>query len=851
MGGQVCQKVDRSCQLHYKSCMKRKPNKPAIVLIAFCLLLPACQLPVEETATPEPTQALPTATSSATVENPPNVKSIQFETEEHIKEGDEALLFGDYAEAERIYADALANNSDATMQAMASYDLGLTYYSSDKEALALTIFENLIKEYPESLQSQRANFLVGEIYAGLGRSMEALEAYQAYLDARANVIDPFVLEKIGDIHVKEEDYTAAIEAYQAAYLVTKPGDEGTLAVKIASAYDSLGEDEVALSMYQDIYYNTDNPYTKAQMDLLMGRIHYTNGALEQAYAFYQDAVNNYPEAYDSYSALVTLVDDGQEVDEFQRGMINYNIGQYDLAIEAFDRYMSSPQADIAAGLYYKALTNRAMGLERANFSSNERHEANKIDGTAEDLEAIALWNRILNEFPSSLYYTDASEDIAYTYFVYMDAPEKAAEVALNFVASVPASPSASSILFSAGRYYEIAGNISQAADTWTRLGNEYPSSSETFQALFFAGMLYFRLAEYEKAQLALNKALVLSLDPLETSGAHLWLGIVHMQTGDLEAARDAWRAAKASDPNGYHGLRAQELLDGVEPFAPPEKVDFSAGMQSQENWGKEKTIAEAWLRTSFMVPEDIDLENVGELGFDERFIRGYEYWSLGLYEAGRAEFEALRNEYEADPVKTFQLLQTFLDLGYYRSAIAAGRSILKLSGLDEFNENAPKYFKLVIYGTYYQKWILPAADEYGIDPLLLYSLIHQESHFEGYVSSSAGARGLMQIMPETGAQIAGEIGWPEIFDEADLDIPYISLTLGTNYLRRQILGFEGDLYAALAAYNGGPGNALSWKEIAGDNPDLFLGSVRYLETRTYIRVINENYAQYRLLYGSK
>ncbi|MCB0119401.1 MAG: hypothetical protein KDD72_10255, partial [Anaerolineales bacterium] len=60
---------------------------------------------------------------------------------------------------------------------------------------------------------------------------------------------------------------------------------------------------------------------------------------------------------------------------------------------------------------------------------------------------------------------------------------------------------------------------------------------------------------------------------------------------------------------------------------------------------------------------------------------------------------------------------------------------------------------------------------------------------------------------------------------------------------------QGDLYATLAAYNGGPGNAIEWKSLAGDDPDLFLESVRFEETRNYIRNIYEIYLVYRRLYS--
>ena len=60
---------------------------------------------------------------------------------------------------------------------------------------------------------------------------------------------------------------------------------------------------------------------------------------------------------------------------------------------------------------------------------------------------------------------------------------------------------------------------------------------------------------------------------------------------------------------------------------------------------------------------------------------------------------------------------------------------------------------------------------------------------------------------------------------------------------------DGDLYAALAAYNAGPGNASAWKELAPDDQDLLLETIRFQETRDYIRFIYEIYTIYRTLYS--
>jgi soluble lytic murein transglycosylase len=144
--------------------------------------------------------------------------------------------------------------------------------------------------------------------------------------------------------------------------------------------------------------------------------------------------------------------------------------------------------------------------------------------------------------------------------------------------------------------------------------------------------------------------------------------------------------------------------------------------------------------------------------------------------------------------------------------------------------------------------IIPLAIENNIHPLFLFSLIRQESLFESFVQSSAAARGLMQIIPATGLEVSEKLGWPANYDDSDLNRPLVSITLGTAYLAEQLDRFDGDFYAALAAYNGGPGNAMQWKEIAPDDPDLFLEVIRFSETQDYIRRIYETFAIYRRLY---
>jgi soluble lytic murein transglycosylase len=164
--------------------------------------------------------------------------------------------------------------------------------------------------------------------------------------------------------------------------------------------------------------------------------------------------------------------------------------------------------------------------------------------------------------------------------------------------------------------------------------------------------------------------------------------------------------------------------------------------------------------------------------------------------------------------------------------------------------HAPAYFNHIRYGTYYSDLVEPAAKEHDFHPIFIYSLMRQESLFEGFVHSAAGARGLMQIIPATGANIASQNNWLIEYTTEDLYRPMVSVRFGTWYLASNRELLDNDLYATLAAYNGGPGNAIEWQRLANGDPDLFLESVRFTETRDYIRAIYETYRIYETIYST-
>jgi soluble lytic murein transglycosylase len=286
-----------------------------------------------------------------------------------------------------------------------------------------------------------------------------------------------------------------------------------------------------------------------------------------------------------------------------------------------------------------------------------------------------------------------------------------------------------------------------------------------------------------------------------------------------------------------------DLLVNRPPFTP--SVDFDLGIDPVS----ERTKADDWMRMTFGLPESTDLSGPGELANDPRLQRGTELWQLGQFSEAWAEFEDLRKSVQSDAVQSYRLANTMADLGLYRPATLAARQVLNLAGMDDASTlTAPALFSHLRFGTYYKDLIFPLAQEYNFHPLFLFSVVRQESLFESFVRSSAAANGLMQVIPSTGDGIAKKLDWPPDYTTVDLMRPIVNLKFGADYLAAQRDGFDGDLFAALAAYNGGPGNAIEWKKLAPDDPDLFLEVIRYSETRDYIRNIYETFSIYRKLY---
>jgi hypothetical protein len=129
------------------------------------------------------------------------------------------------------------------------------------------------------------------------------------------------------------------------------------------------------------------------------------------------------------------------------------------------------------------------------------------------------------------------------------------------------------------------------------------------------------------------------------------------------------------------------------------------------------------------------------------------------------------------------------------------------------------------------------------DPIIALSLIRQESAFNKNARSHVGARGLMQIMPNTGKRLHKKLRTHQLYN------PKLNIKIGTKYLKKLLKRYDDNLVYTLAAYNAGESRVKRWKkELFHDDAILEnIEKIPFLETRKYVKLIFRNIFFYKLL----
>jgi soluble lytic murein transglycosylase len=424
------------------------------------------------------------------------------------------------------------------------------------------------------------------------------------------------------------------------------------------------------------------------------------------------------------------------------------------------------------------------------------------------------------------------------------------------------------------RIYRKTGQAVKAADTYAELTRRYPYDAKAAEALLVASDLYLRAADRRKSLETLES--VVEIYPSHRFGrvatlqlANYYLERKHYSRGISILERALERTGRTSeellyylavayDVTGKHDKHAQlmdELRDldhysfyltpDVDPtftrpiIAADGRVAIEGKRGLLEFLGKVFDKRERAMRA---IRASLDpLPDGGGLQSGSPYlIRGREYLQMGFKDWGERELKAL----EAEAVKNRAPARVWFELGvlyddyamHWRSVRAFQRVYYALHR-DE-RRRLESEFDMLLYPLPYPALIVENCARFDMAPHLVYAMMREESRFDYNAVSRAGAMGLMQLMPSTGEQVAGKLGFPDGVDDR-LFSPEINLTFGIWYASHLLGRTEGNAPMMLSAYNAGLGNARRWFRRSKDTITSVDG-IDYRETRGYVKRIIES-----------
>ena len=375
------------------------------------------------------------------------------------------------------------------------------------------------------------------------------------------------------------------------------------------------------------------------------------------------------------------------------------------------------------------------------------------------------------------------------------------------------------------------GDPDTASQFFRKIYQSYPRSTHAEEALLHHALCSFEEGKYD--------SVIRELASLETKcrasallpAALFWKGKAWLRLDSLDRARAAFAEAVAFDPYDYYAHRSRSLLavlhDSTHALFP---LDTVSDTGRAIRWFD--SLSPPCART-LTFEDSINLR------------RATVSATIGRTLDAETFFEPVEQALKGSPSLVFRMAMLYQSVGATMQGVRAGCRILTRLPA-ESGQSLPLPVRALLFPTPWADIVKAESRRWDIDPSLTYAVIRQESMFDPEAVSSAGAIGLMQIMPATGKTIAREIGEP--FSIETLYTPEGSIRYGTYYLHKLLKEFDSNCEITLAGYNGGPPNAKEWLEHGKNkDSDLVVEGIMFSETRNYVKRVMANYWSYSLL----
>jgi soluble lytic murein transglycosylase len=718
---------------------------------------------------------------------------------------------------------------------------------------------------------------------------------------------------VGYAHTLDHDYAKAIVPFTRARSgASEVGDY--IAYYLGDAYQRTGRNAEALATLADfsnnfpdsllirdahvVYANAlydegraaeaaallekDRAPIRSDVELAIGRAYELAGDKEKAVAAFRNLYFNLPNSFESEMAGVELKKlnvSGTFAERRTRADLLFKAKHYsDAAHDYRDLMPDAPPADRVA--IQLAL---AAAVEKSGSGGDKeaRQILTSMGTQTGDAEAQRLY--LLSETAHS------SND------------EEAVQRTLNDLRQFgPSSPWLEQALLSAGNMYLLKRDYDRAIDYFRELQQRFPKGNRASYAHWKAAWLSFRQGRTDVARQGFEDQLALYPDSAEVPNALYWRARLAEEEHNPAMARAFYQKLSDRFHNYYYAELARKRLkslpavdpstqavsnstvqasltqvaakpDALKEDAPkedPSKSDPSKNDPPNNDPAKDDSPKDdpASQDLSKGDPKKDDpgyyalLDRVSSLSSkgkvtaveppdDNLRVERARLLSNGaLADMAVRELQAAASQ-EGGAWAPPEMARVYQEGGRYDRAI----EIMKRSTPNYFAvdiADLPRPYWEALFPKAYWSDLRRYSQLNGLDPYLVASLIRQESEFNALALSRVSAVGLMQLMPKTGKTVAKQVKLRG-YNAAQLFTPAINLQLGTRYFKEMVDKYNGQFEYALAAYNAGTDRVGEWLGVGHyRDPQEFVESIPFTETREYVQAILRNANVYRQLYGT-
>lgn len=720
------------------------------------------------------------------------------------------------------------------------FALALAAYQVNDGETAFSLARQVTELFPNTPWYKRSLFLMERSLILLDRPSEA-DAAMLRVQAEYPELSDYAVFLLAEYYYTKAQYSRAAALYR--HLMDKY-PKSALVLCASFQRGRALQESYAYSLAADAFerFLQDNPRSEyaPAAGMGLGRALTAEADLPGAVRAYQDVwiqYPGYPNDQEVEKALAELKAGGAEIpavsaaDLYERGKNLFRAAQYDKTVETFAKLLErEPDTPNRADVLFRS------GV--ALYYLNRRSEA------------AGILEKMTRQFPADARTAEALYWMGRSYSK-LGIWDKSVKTFQRILDRFPESDWADDALFLIGNIYRETNDMKKLIHFYGRLAEEYPESSFADSAIWWRAWAYYTAGDHDRAEQALQRLVTRYPRSFLVNQATYWRGRIAEQRGDQTRAVAYYAQVLRKGEYTYYGHRAAARLARIDASA-----DLAVQMEAPED--VIVPCSETLCTEDLLHPSDADEsipvrteETKQLLSADPAFCKTLELLHLEMKKEAAAELWSLQeNMPRRGRGSLIGLSKAFFELGdYYRSIMLVLRNYERY--LETPRPGVSEYLWLLAYPQGYWENIVAAAKKYGQDPYFVAAIIRQESQFRAEAISPAGARGLMQVMPATGAW-AARLNNISGFDREKLFESATAIDIGTWYLSYLMKRFKGDRLLVAAAYNAGPDPVASWiaKNVYSADRDAFVESIPYSETRGYVKKVLRNYEEYKRLYGT-